>query len=461
MTATRFREIFLGNCLRTWTLAIVLSALSSAAFAQPGYKELPLNSDLSTWAKATQSQQHKDSLEMLSGAQQLNSAKLDSYFSDVLLPFITQWQDKNVGRTTVSPLSERYGQEHGPAGIRIAIKNTYVNKGSNAAAHEELNNVLLKFMDTVANDNYHPVVRVNAILLIGDLNETDPNGAPWKKALPALLKTATANGPVAIDGVRVEALRGLVRHARDEKNGIDPELRGQVITGMLGILAQHAPPAGRSQDGHDWICWRAIDVLSAIGEPGANNAVPQALIAIINDPAASITIRCAAADALGKIKFTPAKDFDVTTLAKSFGKLAIAAVSAELTAKAPLHSPITTERLRQDFIQISHGLTGDNGKSGVLAWTTDAAVQRFISLIDTQLKSLMQACDKQPLPQPANSADKGGGPVVPIDTQKPIVDALNAAVEGLKTILDRGEAAPAAATATPAAAGKAAAPDFN
>ena len=452
-----FRQMFRSSRLASGQLlvvAAVFSATSGAAFAQPDYKQLPLNPDLPTWVKATQSQQHKDVVDMLSGLQQMNPAKFDSFFNDVLFPFITQWQDKSVGRTTVSPLLERYGQDHGPAGIRITIKNTYANKGSNAAAHEQLNSIILKFMEPIANDNYHPVVRVNAMLLIADLNETDPYGAPWKKALPALLKAAS--DPKTIDGVRDAALRGLVRHA---KSGITPESRGQITTAMLAIIGQHTPPAGRTQDGHDWICRRAIDVLAALGDAGPNGTVPLSLVAIVNDPAASVLIRCAAAEALGTLKITAPKDIDAAALAKSLGRLAIAAVNTELTAKAPLHGPITTGRLNKDFVQISHGLTGENGKGGVLTWTTDGTVQGFISLIDKALKPLMDACDKQPLAQPPGQAAQGSGPVVPVDTQKPIVDALNTAVEGLKTVLERGEAASAAAPATPA--GKAAAPDFN
>jgi hypothetical protein len=185
------------------------------------------------------------------------------------------------------------------------------------------------------------------------------------------------------------------------------------------------------------------------------------LIAIVNDSAASVSIRCAAAEALGMLKITAPKDVDVMALAKSLGKLAIAAVNTELTAKAAMHGPIVTERLNQDFVQLSHGLTGENGKGGLLNWSTDAAVQRFIGLIDAALKQLMQACLTRPLSQPTGSADRGTGPVVPIDTQKPIVDALNAAVESLKTILERGEAPAAAAPVPVGGAAGAKAPDFN
>src|SRR5262249_37944491 len=156
----------------------------------------------------------------------------------------------------------------------------------------------------------------------------------------------------------------------------------------------------------------------ALGDAGPNGAVPQSLIAIINDPAASVSVRCAAAEALGMLKITPPKDADAAALAKNLGKLAVAAVNAELTAKAGMHGPIVTERLNQDFAQISRGLTGDNGKGGLLNWSSDPTAQRFVGLVDAALKPLMQACLTRPLPQPSSQAAQGTGPVVPIDTQK-------------------------------------------
>jgi hypothetical protein len=433
------------------SLAIAVWAACGVAQAQQDYKQMQLNAENSSWGKVLTSNESASVVNMCTGADPFNKQTFDAFFKNMLFPTFTQYSDRMISGKMASPLTDRGG----PAKMRENLKRKYADAAKGAQVHEELNNLTFEFMDSVANDNYHPLVRVNAMLMIADLNETDPNGAPWKNALPALLKAAS--DPKMIDGVRVEALRGLERHA---KSGITPALRGQVTTAMLAIIGQHIPPAGRTQDGHDWICRRAIDVLAALGDAGPNDAVPQSLVAIVNDSAASVSIRCAAAEAIGMLKVAPPKNVDVSALAKSLARVAIAAVSAELTAKAPTHGPINVERLKEDFVQISRGLIGENGKAGVLTWTTDGTVQGSISLIDKAIKPLMDACDKQPLPQPAGQAGQGVGPVVPIDRQKPIVDALNTAVEGMKTVLERGEAGPAA-TAAPATPGKAAVPDFN
>jgi len=452
MMMQAFYQTFHSNRMgrQLLTLLAILVLLPSSLHAQPNYKEhQALPAKVANWNAAVASDEGKAVIEMLAGTPAVNPQVLDKFFKEMLFPFFTQYSNRVVKGTNLSPLIDG-PPKGGPAAMRESYKRNYAAKATNAAAHDALNNVTLEFMDAVTNDNYHPVVRANAMLMIGDLNESDPNGPPWKKALPSLLKAVS--DPKMIDAVRIEALRGLVRHAR---SGVDAEPRGQVIRAMVAIIGQHTAPAGRSQDGHDWICRRAIDVLAALGDAGANNAVPQALVAAVNDGAASISVRCAAAEALGKVKFNPPKDFDSMAVAKGLGKLAIDSVKTELTAKAPLHSPINAERLKQSATEISRGFMGGDGKSGLSAWSTDAAFQQLIKNVDAQLKGLAQACDTPTLPLPPPQQQVQGAVVVPIDRQRPIVDALNKAVDGLKVTLDRGEAGPAAAVP----AGKA--PDFN
>ncbi len=206
---------------------------------------------------------------MLSGTQPLNAATLDAFSNDTVFPLMTQWKDRQIGGHAGSPLFDG-PPKGGPAAIRGQFKTSFTAKATNQAAHDELNRITLDKMQAIASDNYHPTVRLNAMLLIGDLTESaDASSPPWKNALPALLKAATAND--SVDAVRVAALRGLLRHAQA---GIDPSVRPQVIQGMPRAgPAAHSAGRPATKDGHDWISRRAIDVLSAIGDPGNNGTV--------------------------------------------------------------------------------------------------------------------------------------------------------------------------------------------
>src|SRR5262245_51222451 len=117
MMAQSFSAIF-RLCWGPAIVAVVVLKLSPSASAQPDYKQDALNPDWSTWSKVTTSAQSKEVVDMLSGTAQLNVQKLDTLFKEMLFPLFTQWRDKTVRGTTVSPLMESYGREHGPAGMR-------------------------------------------------------------------------------------------------------------------------------------------------------------------------------------------------------------------------------------------------------------------------------------------------------------------------------------------------------
>ena len=428
-------------------IAAALAALTTGhAHAQDkDYLELPLDPNCPTWYKLNLNQPpYQQFIEMLTGTQPLNAATFDAFFNDTVFPLMTQWKDRQIGGHAGSPLFDG-PPKGGPAAIRAQFKTSFAVKGTNQAAHDELNRITLDKMQAIASDNYHPTVRLNSMLLIGDLTETaDASSPPWKNALPALLKAAAAND--TIDAVRVAALRGLLRHSQA---GIDPSVRPQVIQGMLALVQQHTPPAGRSKEGHDWICRRAIDVLAAIGDAGNNGAVIKPLLATIDDQATSPAIRCAAAAALAKIKYAPPKEFDATAITKSLGKLAVDCTAYELSSASKSFGPIVIDRLKQDLNEILQGLGGADGKGGVAAWSSDAAYQKLCGLITTQIKGVITACDTPAGPSFSAPIAQMGiqqtSTPIPLDSQKPIATALKTASDNLQNAIDRGDAAPPAA----------------
>lgn len=234
---------------------------------------------------------------------------------------------------------------------------------------------------------------------------------------------------------------------------------------MLALVQQHTPPAGRTKDGQDWISRRAIDVLAVIGEAGNNGAVVKALLAAIDDQAASTGIRSAAAAALAKIKYTPSKDFDPTPIVKGLGKLAVDCTTQEISIaykprsgdaskSDPTGAPIVAERLRQDLNEVLQGLGGGDGKGGVAAWSSDAAYQKLTGLIGSQIKGVIAACDEQPGPNFAAPIAQMGvqqtSTPIPLDSQRKIATALETARDKLQNAIDHGEvAAPAAGAANP------------
>jgi hypothetical protein len=428
----RLWRAFMLNDFGWMGLAVVLCTVAASALAED-YEQLPLAQDqtgklIRTWTMLGTTNESKAVVDMLSNNAALDNAAFDKFFNTMLFPLFTQWQDIKAGSKTYSPLIDS-AAIFSPSKMRTRFKSDYASKGTNSGAHEHLNQLALAAMERIANGNFHPICRYNAMALIADLNESDPNGPPYKKALPVLLKTATA--PNSIVQVRLPAMRGLERHATV---GIDPESRGQVITAMLGILKQHTPPEGRDKVDHDWTTRRAIDVLSAIGEPGTGGAVVTELLAAINDGAASLPIRCAAAAALPKVKLNPQQAGNSAQLVKTLGKLAVEASKSELATAKANNSRIPVDEIKMRLDQVRQGL---NSMASV------ADVAPTVTQLLGQIDSLVRACDTDPAkpPPPTLLNAAGGGPTIPLDTQAPIAKAIAAAGDSLENTLNGGNAA--------------------
>mgnify|MGYP001041664315 CR=1 FL=1 len=178
---------------------------------------------------------------------------------------------------------------------------------------EQLLAFLLPKLVDMVKKNYHPVTRVNAMLMIGRLNAQEPPtrfGSDPPVALPeaqphllaALVdpQVPDAAHPKLPDAVKVAALVGIKRHA--ELGAVTtPEQRAAATAALLGLATTEAPPAGRSAAPHAWMRALAIEALGALKDPGAGGKVAKALLGIAGQAGAPLTLRCAAAGALGKL----------------------------------------------------------------------------------------------------------------------------------------------------------------
>jgi len=406
-----------------------LSVITGRAAAQE-YEQQALAQDQSgktvgTWTMMANTNESKAVVDMLSGNAALDTASFDKFFNTMMFPLFTRWQDVKAGGKTYSPLLN-IAPMVAPAQMRQRFRQEYANRATNAAAHERMNQAVLAAMEKIANGNYHPVCRNAAIMLIGDLNETDPNGPPYKKALPVLLKAATAAN--TIPHVRLAAWRDILRHAAA---GIDAENRPAVTSAALAALKQHAVPEGRSPIDHDWTCRRAIDVLAAIGEPGTGGAVVSTLLAIIHDGDTPIAIRCAAAEALPAVKFTPQQAGDAAGLVKTLGKLAVEDAKSHVANAKANNVKIPVEEIKAHLGQVRKGLNA----------LTSANVTPPVGQLAGQIDNLSRACDTKPAEPTALGPSfnaPGTGPPVPTDTQAKIAKAILDATESLDNALTGG-----------------------
>ena len=219
------------------------------------------------------------------------------------------------------------------------LRNFYGPLNAKADTRQMVNQIALDFMREYIKPDYHPVLRYNAILLIGDLREQEMdnvNGKPEVPFAPATEVLLSAiEDPNQSDAVKVGAWVGLLDQC--ELYGVNlgsmsGDNKTKVLNLVIDTLKEKETPEGRSEAAHRWIRWRAIDVASAIGNAGSDGVLAAALDSIILDPELPIDMRCSAIAAKGNLAFDnqTAQKMDVVRQSTDIGKIALEAVAADI-----------------------------------------------------------------------------------------------------------------------------------
>ena len=121
-----------------------------------------------------------------------------------------------------------------------------------SAVHDRLNELVLESMKTLATGDFHPAVRVNAMLMIGELNRVEAVGSEKAVPLPEALKVlvAVAENTKLLDWLRVEAMVGILRHA---SAGVQDDDAYKSLTTAMLRLATAELPTGPTAAGCAWI----------------------------------------------------------------------------------------------------------------------------------------------------------------------------------------------------------------
>lgn len=205
------------------------------------------------------------------------------------------------------------------------------------ALYEHVVTMILGFMSQTAADNtYHPAVRVNAMLMIGELTTAQRGASGPAGSLPAALPVllTALNDPNQIDAVKVAALLGLGRHAGSPT--LDAQIRDRQLIPALLALVNAPVPQGRSPAGHAWMRMLAIDALGASGQAGANGAIATTLADVAGSKANPMMVRRAAARALGGLDYSGAASVSTLGLAYRLGTMLLEAFSEESTRPVQL-----------------------------------------------------------------------------------------------------------------------------
>jgi hypothetical protein len=316
------------------------------------------------WTKVT------EALHSGKFASDAERAAFEDYFRLYCFP---QWTQANAGPSIAVWRGRLINQVH----------QVYNKPGD---PHELFNARTLEIMDAMAKTNFAPVVRVNAMLLIGELNAVEAvtlTGLPTPLPAAVPILVAAIEDPNQIDAVRAAALVGLLRHAKF--NGLtDATLRTQVAGAMLKLVRNGEIPAGQTPEGHAWIRGQAAEILGYLGMVGTNAAVPNALAAMVADPKLSLSSRCTAANALGRLNYQEAGgNVNATPWISAL---------AEMVLNAPQDTKASSRRkLRSCLYTVLAALNGDDqhpGMNKLAPETTElrTGIQVMADALDNKLK---------------------------------------------------------------------------
>lgn len=233
-------------------------------------------------------------------------------------------------------------------------------------AHTQLNNLCLnQFLEIAKDAEFSAVARINAVLMLGELNEREAalgggeDAAPLPGAMTQLLALAPLRRPQAgvDDALAAAALSGLMRHARPD---LPDATRKELIGVALNLATGGKRPAFRSAEAQAYLQMRSFHLLAALGATGVerNGAeVVQACVAVAQDAEAPLWLRTTAVETLGRLNFQDAPKLNYSLAAKVCGELAVAVLDKKLSRRG----------LASSLNRIEVGLKGPEGSSGLVA----------------------------------------------------------------------------------------------
>lgn len=229
-------------------------------------------------------------------------------FDDTARRNLTEWLRGYVFRAMTDPAY--YSEIADLRGDLVkAMRNT-----RNPEVQRALVTECFRLAQALCDRNYPPPTRINAMLLIADLNQSEggigEGGArqpavPYAPALEYML--TQLKNPNQIDGVRIAALSGIQRHVDSQwflpRPQIAPEVLQQINTEMLAIARQAEPPENRSPEAHAWIRSRAVDVLGGLIGLVPSLETYNTLVDVMDDYDQPLWMRVRAAYALGRVDY--------------------------------------------------------------------------------------------------------------------------------------------------------------
>ena len=297
---------FLSLRVTVVVAAGVLVTAAAGAFAQDD------DARLSNWAKVESAAETRTYKESMRGGGAFDAAAR-GFLEEIALPQL----GLEANRTTI----ER---------VRKRLREYLLADITNEKAAEEASKTCLSFMESLAGkEDADAAVRVNAMLLIGELQSVDRK--PWQPAA-AVLARAAANAELP-KAVRIAACVGLARHVEATKGVVEEQQRmaAVAVPAIVAILKEdpQAPTPSSVAVENDWMASRCLTMLPSLGP--LTPATAAEVVRILGENKRSINVRVRAAAALAAVA-GPESKVDKAAVIKAIGAVAVVALERDVAA---------------------------------------------------------------------------------------------------------------------------------
>lgn len=262
------------------------------------------------------------------------------------------------------------------------------------APRKALLDTALEFLKRLIVGHYHPAVKINAMLAIGELNRVEAIGrdpaVPLPEALPVLLTGVESNK--LSEGLHLAAMVGVLRHLAagisnsDAQEKVYQLLRRQVAADL---------PASPRFSPRAWMVAKAAEGLGSLGIVGDNNQVFTALMKLVANDKLPFPVRCAAADALSHLDYSSANGIQPVDAAAALAQLAVDACKDGLaTDKHTTRIPFR-RRILGRIIPVQLALSGDDSKNhgGIASLAKEPPQKDFVAALQKALKEAIDELD--------------------------------------------------------------------
>ncbi len=237
---------------------------------------------------------------------------LDDYFLKYQFPAMTAYDPPE----TLGQLST----------LREQLFTRYINTAKSQGARDHLNSKTLLAMGAIAKGSYHPAVRYNAALIVGQLEQTP--GTPLPPATEVLISLLEsdefAKVPVPT-ALKVAAIIGLQRRMA----GLEPALAERVTKAATAIALRKETPDDASPAVYGWVRKNAAKLLTAQVAKGMTPEVHQTMVTLISDKSIDLDDRCNIAQLLKPDMYQTAEGLDLDAMTVALGDLAKQVLSVE------------------------------------------------------------------------------------------------------------------------------------